>query len=101
VIRFNAEPDPHRFVPIAQALGLPGGIAPDSTAGAAEAAEWAALEVRRLADELGVPKGLGEIGVTEADVPLLSTMTLADACLSTNPREAGQADIETLFRAAL
>ncbi|GAA4872849.1 iron-containing alcohol dehydrogenase [Actinomycetospora straminea] len=101
VIRFNAEPDPHRFVPIAQALGLPGQIVPDSTAGAAEAAEWAAAEVRRLGDELGVPKGLGEIGVTEADVPVLSAMTLADACLSTNPREADQADIETLFRAAL
>jgi len=101
VIRFNAEQDPHRFVPIAQALGLPGDIAPDSDAGAAEAAEWAAWEVRRLADELGVPKGLGEIGVTDADVGLLSVMTLADACLSTNPREADQADIETLFRAAL
>ena len=101
VIRFNAEPDPQRFVPIAQALGLPGEIAPDSAAGAAEAAEWAALEVRRLADELGVPKGLGEIGVTAEDVEILSTMTLADACLSTNPREASQADIEALFRAAL
>ena len=32
---------------------------------------------------------------------MLSAMTLADACLSTNPREADQADIETLFRAAL
>jgi len=101
VIRFNAEPDPHRFVPIAQALGLPGATTPDSTAGAAEAAEWAACEVRRLADELGVPKGLGEIGVTEADVGLLAAMTMADTCLSTNPREADQADIETLFRAAL
>ncbi len=101
VIRFNAEQDPHRFVPIAQALGLPGDIVPDSDAGAVEAAEWAAWEVRRLADELGVPKGLGEIGVTDADVGLLSVMTLADACLSTNPREADQADIETLFRAAL
>ena len=101
VIRFNAEPDPHRFVPIAQALGLPGTITPDSDAGAAEAAEWAALEVRRLADELGVPKGLAEIGVGESDIGVLSAMTLADACLSTNPREADQADIETLFRVAM
>jgi 1,3-propanediol dehydrogenase len=101
VIRFNAEPDPHRFVPIAQALGLPGTITPDSDAGAAEAAEWAALEVRRLADELGVPTGLAEIGVGESDIAVLSAMTLADACLSTNPREADQADIETLFRAAM
>ena len=89
------------WIDLALALGLPGTITPDSDAGAAEAAEWAALEVRRLADELGVPKGLAEIGVGESDIGVLSAMTLADACLSTNPREADQADIETLFRAAM
>ena len=102
VVRFNAEPDPARFVPIAQALGFRG--AADgrwSEALATDAAEWAACEVRRLADELGVPKGLGEIGVTEGDVAQLATMTMADACLSTNPREATRAEIETLFRQAL
>lgn len=101
VIRFNAAPDPTRFVPIAQALGLPGAAAPDSPGAAAEAAEWAACEVRRLADELGVPRGLAEIGVTEADVPTLALMTMADACLSTNPREASKDEIEALFRVAL
>ena len=101
VIRFNAAADPGRFVPIAQALGLPGAVAPDSEAGAAEAAEWAAAEVRRLAAELGVPRGLAEIGVTEADVPKLAAMTMVDACLSTNPREADAADIDALFRLAL
>lgn len=102
VVRFNAEPDPARFVPIAQALGFRG--AADgrwSEALATDAAEWAACEVRRLADELGVPKGLGEIGVTEGDVEQLATMTMADACLSTNPREATRGEIETLFRQAL
>ena len=54
-----------------------------------------------LADELGVPGRLSEIGVEESDVPLLSVMTMADACLSTNPREATKDDIEALFRAAL
>ena len=100
VIRFNADAAPERFVPIAQALGFPG-TTPDSTAGARDAAEWAACEVRRLADELGVPRGLAEIGVTEADVDQLALMTLADACLSTNPREADKDDIEALFRTAL
>ncbi|HEY2221175.1 MAG TPA: iron-containing alcohol dehydrogenase [Actinomycetospora sp.] len=102
VVRFNAAPDPSRFVPIAQALGFPGTVGRSCTQAMAEdAAEWAACEVRRLADELGVPKGLGEIGVTAEDVPTLSTMTMADACLSTNPREADRADIEALFRQAL
>jgi 1,3-propanediol dehydrogenase len=102
VVRFNAEPDPARFVPIAQALGFPGEVGRScSQALAEDAAEWAACEVRRLADELGVPKGLGEIGVMAEDLPTLSTMTMADACLSTNPREADRADIEALFRQAL
>ena len=100
VIRFNAAADPTRFVPIARALGLPG-PEPDSAAGAREAADWAAVEVRRLADELGVPRSLGEIGVTDADVGRLATMTMADACLTTNPREADRDDIEAVFRAAL
>jgi alcohol dehydrogenase len=89
-------------VPIAQALGFPGEVGRScSQALAEDAAEWAACEVRRLADELGVPKGLGEIGVTAEDLPTLSLMTMADACLSTNPREADRADIEALFRQAL
>ena len=100
VIRFNAAADPGRFVPIAQALGLPGPT-PDSEAAAGEAAEWAAQEVRRLADELGVPRGLAEIGVTAEDLPVLARMTMADACLSTNPREATPEEIEALFRTAL
>ena len=102
VVRFNAENDPGRFVPIAQALGFPGEVARScSQALAEDAAEWAACEVRRLADELGVPKGLGEIGVMAEDIPTLSLMTMADACLSTNPREADRSDIEALFRQAL
>ncbi|GLZ55088.1 iron-containing alcohol dehydrogenase [Actinomycetospora sp. NBRC 106378] len=102
VVRFNAEPDPARFVPIAQALGFPDAIGGRwSEALAEDASEWAAVEVRRLADELGVPKGLAEIGVTEDDVEQLATMTMADACLSTNPREATREDIEALFRQAL
>lgn len=96
VVRFNALGDPRRYVPVAQALGLPvDGLPAD------ESAHLVAQEVRRMADELGVPKGLGELGVTEADVPRLARFTLADACLSTNPRPATAADVEALFRAAL
>ena len=57
--------------------------------------------VRKLADELGVPKGLAELGVTDDMVPRLARTTLKDACLATNPREADARDIEALFRAAL
>lgn len=97
VIRYNGAAEPERFVSIAQAMGLP--VAPGQPG--EEAAEMVADEVRRLADDVGVPKGLASLGVSETDVPRLARFTLADACLSTNPRPADVADIEALFRAAL
>ncbi|MBP2365443.1 iron-containing alcohol dehydrogenase [Pseudonocardia parietis] len=97
VIRFNGADDPTRFVPIAQAMGLPArpGMPGD------EAVDMVATEVRKLADEVGVPTGLGAIGVREPDVPRLARLTLGDACLTTNPRTATVEQIEDLFREAL
>jgi alcohol dehydrogenase len=96
VMRFNARSVPDRFVPIAAALGIdPTGLPADA------AAEAAADAVRTLAEDLGCPRGLAELGVTAADVDTLAGATLSDACLSTNPRDADEADIAALFRAAL
>jgi alcohol dehydrogenase class IV len=69
VIRFNGAAVPERFVPIAQAMGL----SDVAGAPAEEAVERVAREVRRLGDEVGVPKGLGDLGVTNADVPRLAS----------------------------
>jgi alcohol dehydrogenase class IV len=97
VIRFNGAAVPERFVPIAQAMGLS-----DVAGGPAEeAVERVAEEVRRLGDEVGAPKGLGELGVTCEDVPRLAQLTLSDACLTTNPRPASFTEVAELFRAAL
>ncbi len=96
VIRYNAADDASRFVPLAAAAGLPVDGVP-----AMEAALMLAEHVRGLADTVGVPRGLAELGVTEQDLPRLASTTLADACLSTNPRGADAEAIETLFRAAL
>lgn len=96
VIRYNAQDDPDRFVDLARAAGLPVDGVP-----ALEAAELLAVHVRELADDVGVPRGLRELGVDETAVRRLALTTLDDACLSTNPRAASFADVETLFRAAL
>jgi alcohol dehydrogenase class IV len=96
VIRFNGADRPERFVPIAQAMGLDVARMP-----AADAVELLAEEIRRLGDEVGVPGGLGALGVTEDDIPRLSELTLGDACLTTNPRATSVEEIETLFKAAL
>ena len=96
VIRFNGADDPQRFVPIAQAMGLDvAGVPPDV------AVQRVAEAVRALGDEVGVPTGLGALGVTLDDVPRLAQLTLGDACLTTNPRGATVEDIAGLFRAAL
>jgi alcohol dehydrogenase len=96
VIRFNGAELPERFVPIAQAMGvfLPGMPASD-------AVELVAEEVRKLGDEVGVPRGLGALGVRAEDIPRLSELTLGDACLTTNPRPTSIGDVETLFKAAM
>ena len=96
VIRFNAQAWPQRFVPLAEAAGI-------GTVGVPthEVALILAERVRELADEVGVPKGLTALGVTEAMLPRLARTTLKDACLATNPREADARDIEAIFRAAL
>jgi alcohol dehydrogenase class IV len=96
VIRFNAETDPARYVPLAEAVGV------DTAAlSAEEAAFQLADRVRELADVVGVPKTLRSLGVSDVDIPVLTRNTLKDACLTTNPREASAADISRLFRAAL
>jgi 1,3-propanediol dehydrogenase len=96
VIRYNAQESPERFVELARSAGLPVEGVP-----ASEAAEMLAVHVRELADDVGVPRGLRELGVDESAIPRLALNTLDDACLTTNPRSASSGDVEKLFLAAL
>jgi 1,3-propanediol dehydrogenase len=96
VIRFNAEKDPAPFATIATCLGVA-----DRKMPACEAAMVLADRLQQLATEVGVPKGLADLGVRDQDVPLLASTALHDACMSTNPRPADEAQIEALFRAAM
>lgn len=96
VIRYNAQASPDRFVDLA----LSAGLAVEGMPGE-EAAEVLADHVRTLADDVGVPRGLRELGVTEADIDTMAHTALDDACLTTNPREASEGQIRRLFRDAL
>jgi 1,3-propanediol dehydrogenase len=96
VVRFNAEADPQPFATIATCLGVAEAGAP-----ADESALALADRLQRLATEVGVPRGLGELGVREEDLPILAVNALQDACMTTNPRPADEAQIHALFRAAL
>lgn len=96
VIRFNAEADPEPFGVIAASLGIA-----DAAAPAAESALALADRIERLAADVGVPRGLAELGVRDEDVPRLAATALRDACMSTNPRTADEAQMQALFRAAM
>lgn len=96
VIRFNALGDPQPFVAIAASLGLDEARGPAAAAG-----EAVADAVAGLARQVGVPRGLAELGVRECDLPRLAQLTLGDACMSTNPRTATVEQVKTLFRSAL
>lgn len=96
VISYNAHSTPERFRELALAIGLPVAGAPTD-----EVADILSDYVRRLGNEVGVPRGLRDVGVSDGDIPRLALSTLEDACLATNPRNADADDIEGLFRAAM
>ena len=83
-------------MPLAHAAGLPIAATPPDEAG-----ELLADQARSLAVDLGIPRGLGALGVRAEDVDTLATTALADARLTTNPRQTSRDDLVALFRAAL
>lgn len=96
VIRFNARTDATPFVSVASTLGLE-----ESRGTPEEAALAVADRVERLARDVGVPSGLGGLGVREEDLTRLAEFALRDACMSTNPRTATHEQMVALFRSAL
>ncbi|OWY40535.1 L-threonine dehydrogenase [Xenophilus sp. AP218F] len=87
---YNAEVAGARLADVALALGEK-----EATA------EAAIRAIKRLAADVGIPAGLAELGVKEADIPTLADNALKDACGLTNPRVATHEEICGIFRAAL
>ncbi|MBM2883681.1 L-threonine dehydrogenase [Chromobacterium phragmitis] len=87
---FNAAVAGERLGDVALALG-------EKT----RSAEAAIAAIKRLAADVGIPAGLKELGVKEADIPVLADNALKDACGLTNPRKASHEEICAIFRAAI
>ena len=96
VMEFNLPSCPERFRQIAAAMGEEVAWLP-TTVGAGRSIE----AVRRLIADIGLAKGLSDIGLQEEFIPLLSRNAMKDACLVTNPRDATIEDIEAIFRRAM
>lgn len=88
VLRFNRDHVGDKYTRIRSAMAL----APDADVPAA----FEALNAR-----LGLPAGLGEMGVKAAWIPDLAVAATKDHCNATNPRPATVSDYEALFKAAM
>ena len=89
---FNAEVCRDAFARIGIACGLLPGPRPGYAV-----VDW----IRLLRAEIGIPASLADVGVTEAHIPQLVDVALADACHASNPRPVGRTDFEELFRRAI
>jgi alcohol dehydrogenase len=96
VCEFNKIACAKRFADIAVALGEKiDGLAP------VDAADVAILAIRKLSKDVGIPSGLAELGVKEADFEVMGTNAKKDACQLTNPRLATLKQVTGIFGAAM
>lgn len=96
VVRFNLPGNLPKFARAAQALG-------ERTEGLSlrEAAERCLDAIIRLEDDLGIPRSLAEVGVTEESIPAMVRDALESGLHAPNPVETTEQDMVALYRAAL
>jgi len=88
VLRFNAPDCAEKYDRLGQAMGLAPG------ADIAEA-------VSAMNADIGLPAGLGAMGLEEDDIPDLIAYAKRDLSALTNPRSATEDDFEAMIRASL
>jgi len=96
VCAYNKIACPQRFADIAVAMG-------ENIAGlaAVDAADVAIAAIRKISKDVGIPSGLAELGVKEADFEVMATNAKKDACQLTNPRLANLQQVIGMFAAAM
>ena len=55
----------------------------------------------KLSKHVGIPSGLAELGVKEADFEVMATNAKKDACQFTNPRTANLQQVIGIFMSAM
>lgn len=97
VMEFNCVGNLDKFARVAEAMGQP--VAGKSTR---EAALLAVQAVRELVEDVGIPKTMREVGVTEGDIEFLTLSAEKQTRLLTNnPRSMTRKDIEDIYRKTL
>lgn len=96
VMEYNAEATGEKYKDIVVAMGGNiEGLSQD------QYRKLAVELVKKLSDDVGIPKSLNEIGVKKEDLDALSETAFADVCTGGNPRSTSVADIKELFSSLL
>ncbi|OOM81157.1 lactaldehyde reductase [Clostridium sp. BL-8] len=94
VMEYNAEATGEKYREIARAMGVQG---VDNMS--QEEYRKAAIDaVKKLSEDVGIPKTLKEIGVKEEDLKALAESAMADACTPGNPRDTNVAEILEIYK---
>lgn len=95
VERYNMISNPKKFADIAEFMG-------ENISGLSvmEAAEKAINAMFRLSEDVGIPKGLKEMGVKQEDFEHMAELALLDGNAFSNPRKGNVKDIINIFKAA-
>ncbi len=96
VVEFNFESEPKKYREIARYLGLEIDRMSDK-----EVKKALINGIHDLKDEADINHSLGDVGVTNDDIPELARKAMNDACIITNPRRPTQNDVEEIFKNAL
>jgi alcohol dehydrogenase len=96
VMEFNCMAAPDRFAAVARALGEPVDALPLHAAAAS-----AARAVRRLADLVGIPRGLAGCGLRDERVPEIVEEAMKSGNVAVNPRRTRTEELAEILRRAL
>lgn len=94
VMEYNAEFTGEKYREIARVMGVEN---VDSMT-QAEYRKAAVDAVKKLSEDVGIPKRLNEIGVKEEDLHSLAESAFADACTPGNPRDTSVEEIYELYK---
>lgn len=93
VLKFNAPATGEKYREIARVMGVPHVDTMDEST-----YRQAAIDViQKLADDVGIPKSLSEVGVKREDIPFLAESAFNDACTPGNPRDASKEEIIAIY----
>ena len=94
VMEYNAEATGEKYKEIARVMGVSGVDSMPQD----EYRKAAINAVKKLSEDVGIPKTLREIGVKEEDLQLLAESAMADACTPGNPRNTSIEEIFEIYK---